>query len=207
VERSVKQFPSLASYFKSKDESQARFRRLQTNFTDSMTEVYLMFFQSVLPCFTHCNQFLHREGPLIHVLQPQLEKLLKKILAKFIKPAVIAEGLKNDNGLLSVDFKDKANHVTNSNLVIGYVTKQTVQKLLKEGISGNQQQCETVFKVLFNAYCKNVFCKCYEPLAYILGLPHVNGSATYGLLLAISQPPYFKILVPNISMNYLLLSR
>ena len=55
VERSLKQFPSLTSYFKSEDESQARFRRLQTTFTDSTTEVYLMFFQSVLPCFTHCN--------------------------------------------------------------------------------------------------------------------------------------------------------
>ena len=93
VERSLKQFPSLQSYFKSEDESQARFRRLQTTFTDSITEVYLMFFHSVLPCFTHCNQFLQREEPLIHVLQPQLEKLLKNILAKFIKPAIIAEGL------------------------------------------------------------------------------------------------------------------
>ena len=140
VERSLKQFPSLASYFKSEDESQARFRRLQTNFADSMTEVYLMFFQSVLPCFTHCNQFLQREEPLIHVLQPQLEKLLKNILAKFIKPAVIAEGLKKDDRLLSVDFKDKANHVTNDNLVIGYVTKQTVQRLLKEGDISLYQQ-------------------------------------------------------------------
>ena len=98
-----------------------------------MTEVYLMFFQSVLPCFTHCNQFLQREEPLIHVLRPQLEKLLKNILAKFIKPAVIAESLRKDDGLQSVDFNDKANHVTNSNLVIGYVTKQTVQRLLNEG--------------------------------------------------------------------------
>ena len=92
-----------------------------------------MFFQLVLPCFTHCNQFLQREEPLIHVLQPQLEKLLKNVLVKFIKPVIIAEGLKNDDGLLSVNFKDKTNHVSNNNLVIGYTTKQILQRLLNEG--------------------------------------------------------------------------
>jgi len=153
VERSLKQFPSI-----SEDESQARFRSLQTNFTDLMTEVYLMFFQLVLPYFIHHNQFLQREELSIHVLQPQLEKLLKNILAKFIKPAVIAEGLKNDDGLLSVDFKDKTNHVTNSNLVIRYVTKQTAQKLLKEGDISLYQQ--TTF---FNA-AKAFFIKATEYL-------------------------------------------
>jgi len=96
--------------------------------------------------------------------------------SKFIKPAVIVEGLKNDDGLLSVDFKDKANHVTNSNLVIGYVTKQTVQNLLKKGISGNQQQCETVLKFYLMPTARMCFVSAIEPLAYILGLPYINGS-------------------------------
>jgi len=74
------------------------------------------------------------------VLQPQLEKLLKNILAKFIKSAIIAEGLKNDDGLLSVNFKDKANHVSNNNLVIGYATKQILQRLLDEGDISLYQQ-------------------------------------------------------------------
>ena len=84
VECSLKQFTSLLSYFKSEDESLARFKQLQSNFTDPMTEVYLLFFQSVLPCFTHSNQFLQREDPLIHLLQSRLEKLLKNVLGKFI---------------------------------------------------------------------------------------------------------------------------
>lgn len=40
---------------------------------------------------------LHREEPLIHVLQPQLEKFSKNILAKFVKPTVMAGGLKKDD--------------------------------------------------------------------------------------------------------------
>ena len=138
MERSLKEFPSLTSYFKSENEPQARFKRLQTTFTDPMTEVFLLSFQSVLLSFTHCNQFLQREEPLIHALQPQLEKLLKNILGKFI--IVIAEGLKKDDGLLSVDSMDTKNHVTDDKMVVGFLTKQTVNRLLDEGdISVNQQ--------------------------------------------------------------------
>ena len=54
--------------------------------------------------------------------------------------------MRKDDGLQSVDFNDKANHVTNSNLVIGYVTKQTIQRLLKEGdISLYSYQWTTFF--------------------------------------------------------------
>ena len=52
VERSLMQFAALRSYFLSSSESQARFKRLQEAFEDPMTEVYLMFFHSVLPLFT-----------------------------------------------------------------------------------------------------------------------------------------------------------
>ena len=52
---------------------------------------------------------------------------------KFIKPVVIAEGLKNADGLLSVDFMNTNNHVTDDKMVTGFVTKQTVNRLLAEG--------------------------------------------------------------------------
>jgi len=94
VERSLKQLPSLTSYFKSESESQARFLRLQKLFSSPMTEVYLLFIQSMLPSFTHCNEFLQREEPLIHVLQPQLTRMLKIILGKFVKPGVIRKCMK-----------------------------------------------------------------------------------------------------------------
>ena len=77
VKRSLKQFPSLKSYFMLTDESQARFIRLRSLFEDPLTKVYLMFLESVLPTFTHMNQFLQIDEPLIYVLHPQLTKLLK----------------------------------------------------------------------------------------------------------------------------------
>ena len=80
VERVLKQFVSLKSYFRSENEVQPRFKRLHDLFEDPMTEVYLLFFQSVLPCFTQTNKSLQREEPLVHCLQPQLLSLYKKIL-------------------------------------------------------------------------------------------------------------------------------
>ncbi|CAB4036850.1 PREDICTED: uncharacterized protein LOC107326933 [Paramuricea clavata] len=132
VQRSLKQFPGLTSYFKSENEQQARFKRLQKAFNDPMTEVYLLFFQSIMPSFTHCNQFLQQEEPLIHVLQPQLERMLRNILAKFVKASVIAEHLRAGT-LTSIDFKNDENHVGNNCLSVGFLTKQSLDKLLREG--------------------------------------------------------------------------
>ena len=138
VQSGLKQLPSLTSYFKSGSESQAQLKRLQSVFNDPMTEVYLLFFQSVLPTFTCCNQFLQREEPLIHLLQPQLAKLLQNLLGKYGKPVVLAESL-GAGGLSSVDFKNPANHVDNESLLIGFLTRQTVKRLLDgEDISTQQ---------------------------------------------------------------------
>ncbi|KAJ8353315.1 hypothetical protein SKAU_G00208820 [Synaphobranchus kaupii] len=47
--RILRQYDPLASYFKSANEKQQRFRRLQEVFSDPMTEVYLLFFQATIP--------------------------------------------------------------------------------------------------------------------------------------------------------------
>ena len=141
-----------------------RVKRLEKNFSDPSTEVYLMFLQSVLPSFTHCNQFLQREEPLIHVLQPQLAKLVKNILAKFVQPAVLAKCLK-EGGLSSVDFKNSKNHVSDEKLVIGFMTKQAINKLLRAGdISVHQHavflgQSKPSSFGLRSTFCSGALCK------------------------------------------------
>ena len=62
----------------------------------------------------------------------------KNILGKFVKPAVLAECLRV-GGLPSVDFKNPKKHVDNECLGIGFLTKLTITKLLREGdISSHQ---------------------------------------------------------------------
>ena len=150
VQRALQQLPSLTSYFKSESESQARFNRLQKVFCDPLTEIYLLFFQSVLPTFTYCNQFLQREEPLIHVLQPQLLKLLQNVLSKYVKPTVLAESL-SSTGLSTVDFKNPANHVADEYLSVGFITKQTLKALLNEGDISSYQYSKFFYKSIFNS--------------------------------------------------------
>ena len=110
-------------------------------FGDPMTEVCLLFLQSLLPVFTHANKFLQREEPLIHVLQQQLMSLLKKVLGKYIKPSVLVESIR-EGVLLTMDFSDRSNQVNDSDLVIGIVTKQTIHNMFDQGdISENELKC------------------------------------------------------------------
>jgi len=132
VERSLKQYPSLRSYFRSSDESQARFVRLKNLFEDPLTEVYLMFLQSNLPTFTHMNLFLQRDEPLIHILLPQLTKLLTRVLGKFVKSSVLAKAVA-DRKLTEIDFKSLQNQVDDVDLGIGMITKKTAHDLFDEG--------------------------------------------------------------------------
>ena len=57
IQRSLRQYQCLKSYFLSEHESQARFTRLQALFGDPMTEVCLLFIQSLLPVFNQANKF------------------------------------------------------------------------------------------------------------------------------------------------------
>ena len=90
-----------------------------------------MLLESVLPTFTHMNQFLQRDEPLIHVLHSQITKLLKQILGKYLIPSVLAKFVA-DQKLADVNFKDIENQVNNDDLVIGIITKQLAHKLLDD---------------------------------------------------------------------------
>ena len=119
-----------SSYFLSSHEPQARFNRLHDAFENVMTEVHLLFLHSTLPVFTKANNFLQKEEPLIHLLRPHLMSLLKKLLSKFVQPRIIAEVGSND--LISIDFQMKANQVDDDKLVIGFTTRQLLNRLFNE---------------------------------------------------------------------------
>ena len=89
IERILKLYEGLKSYFLSESCSQARFQRLQSLFSDPVTEIYLLFYQSILPVFNHFNLFLQREDPCIHLVYDHCHSLLKKIMCKFVRADVI----------------------------------------------------------------------------------------------------------------------
>lgn len=129
VNRVLQLYPSLESYFKSENESQARFGRLLTAFEDPMTEVYLFFYQSVLPTFTSINLLLQQEYPNIFLVAKAIRRFLKQLLSKF----VTIRAIKASADITEVDFGNTDNQLDDKNIFIGLVTKQKLQKLFNDG--------------------------------------------------------------------------
>ena len=105
---------------------------LQAAFCDPITELYLMFFQAVLPTFTHANQLLQRDVPLIHILQPQMELLLKNVMHKFIQPSVLVVAI-HAGTLTHIDPANVDNHVSDDKLVVGFMAQLRARQLLEDG--------------------------------------------------------------------------
>lgn len=64
-------------------------------YSDPMTEVYLLFYQTALQPFICLNIFLQREDPVISIVADQLNKFLKIILGKFVSIRYIKEAAKD----------------------------------------------------------------------------------------------------------------
>ncbi|KAK1880620.1 N-(5'-phosphoribosyl)anthranilate isomerase [Dissostichus eleginoides] len=78
-----------SDYFKSLNEKQPRFRRLVDAISNPLTEVYLLFYQATLPVFTILNLLLQRERSSIFQLHGEMTKFIKKLCARFMKPATL----------------------------------------------------------------------------------------------------------------------
>ena len=89
------QYVSLRSYFLSEDLPTSqnnsefggakRFKRLQKQFENPLTEVYLFFYSSVMSLFTHPNKVLQREDPCIYIIMQELNKFMVNLRRQFIE--------------------------------------------------------------------------------------------------------------------------
>ncbi|XP_074524805.1 uncharacterized protein LOC141789327 [Halichoeres trimaculatus] len=139
LERCVTQilrlYVPLASYFKSADDNQARFRRLLEAFSDPMTEVYLLFFQAIIPIFTTFNLLLQRQQSSIFLLHDEMTSFIHKLCVKFTVPTA----LQGPKPLHEIAFKKKANHLPGRKLNIGCLTTAKLNRLPDNGDISPQQ--------------------------------------------------------------------
>ena len=101
-------------------------------FNDPMTEIYLMFYQSVLPVFTQLSLFLQREEPCVHLVKSQIMTFIQNLLEKFVKISKIKE---SDN-LADVDYLSEENQLLNTSIFVGFLTRTTLNKLVDQGDVG-----------------------------------------------------------------------
>ena len=130
IERMLKQYSALRSYFLSQDENESdrRLSRLQGLLNDPMTEVNLLFYQSVLPVFTKSNLLLQRDSPCIHFLYDAMERVLRTLLGRL----VTVTAMDSANTVVEVDFNSKSNQLIDSQLIIGFTTKQVLARVQDE---------------------------------------------------------------------------
>lgn len=119
INRILLLYMPLQSYFRSEHEHQSRFTRLLQFFGEPMSEVYLLFYQHVLPVFTRLNLLLQHEHPTIFLIPTEIRSFLKKVLSKF----VTVRAIKAAQNITEVDFTSTANQLDNSNITIGIATK------------------------------------------------------------------------------------
>ena len=129
VGRILQLYESLQSYFQSEEQLQARFKRLQSAFNNPMTEVYLLFYQSILPTFTQINLLLQQEFPNIFLVADGIRSFLKKIFSKFIS----VQAIKAVNCITKVSFECVDNQLEDSSIFVGLITRQKLRRLLNEG--------------------------------------------------------------------------
>ena len=116
MERILKKFPSLRSYFASEESTDQQFQRLSQVFDNPLLEPALLFKTSSISLFTTFNLLLQRDEPTIPVLKPAIETLGKNI-------GSIAE-LNLDNEEMFLEPKS---------LFLGGTTKFTLNRLHNNG--------------------------------------------------------------------------
>ena len=132
VNRKLKKYEDLKSYFLSTSGAGDRFRCLKNAFRDLMLEIYLLFYQEVLPVFTTFNMYLQREEPLTYQLSEAQERFMNKLAARFIKPEVTQEIKKEEKSFAKLDISLQ-NQKHDINLGIAILTKRKLKQLLENG--------------------------------------------------------------------------
>ena len=130
VRRNLDMYPALRSYFLFNSESMAKFKRLKKLYGNPVVEVYLLFYQAALPTFTVINKFLQREDLCIYAAHEQLHGFVRRLLGKFVEISEMKAASRLEEG----NYEDEGHQLTNSQIFVGLQTRQTVDRLVNEGL-------------------------------------------------------------------------
>lgn len=133
IPRILQKYAGLKSYFLSNDESNPRFRRLQKQFEDPMTEVSLLFYQAVLlQQFVRVNKLMQLENPLIPIVHDILH-YLNKLGCWFLDVKRVKE-----MGAQAIDYENDLAKKTDEQLDTSFTTRIVLKKLTDDGHDMNK---------------------------------------------------------------------
>ena len=160
--RELQKYVALESYVKSEGLSDARFKRLEAAFNDCLTELYLLFYQAVLPVFTTFNKMLQSEEPLIYLLYKCQQRFMNNLASKFVKPDIIRT-LKEANKSFSELGISIENQKEDKNLFIRFITRNQLYDQINSG--EKERKIDSFFDGVSEFYSTAYkYCKKWLPL-------------------------------------------
>ena len=154
MERTLKKYAGLKSYFLSEEFDDARFERLHTAFQNPVTEIALLFNQANISLFTDFNKLLQSDEPVICTVHDKVTKLARTLVNRIIKASVVQSTLVNriikasvvqNTPVTEIDMADQEIFKPRESVHIGGTTKFNLQRLFNEG-DISQEQYDNVFK-------------------------------------------------------------
>ena len=97
-----------------------------------MLEVYLLFYQSALSCFTAVNLYLQGKQPLIYLLHESQQRFMKKLSSRFISASVIQAHIFHRKSFSESDIS-MVNQKPDIDKAVGPLTRNKLKKLLDKG--------------------------------------------------------------------------
>ena len=134
MNRILKKFGSLKSYFLSEEWVDERFQRLHRWFSNPLLEPALMFQTNAVSMFTNFNLLLQRDEPSIHVLIAAMKSLGRKRASQIVTPTHLC----NSTSAFDLDLHDDQLYKQHTSIFLGMTTRAIVNRLLNDGtISDN----------------------------------------------------------------------
>ena len=138
AERAVEMWPSLTTYIteilkkpKSQAPTSSSLSTVKSAVLNKLTTAKLEFFMSIAAAMRPYLQTFQSDGPLLLFITSELETLLRSLMGKFMKRAVL-EGANSAYKIAKLNVLNSATHVTPSEVDIGFAAKTTLEKVYKE---------------------------------------------------------------------------
>ena len=149
IERVLKLFPSLKSYFLSLSpdmnnglEFETRNNRLINSFKYPLLEHFLSFLHASLQPLITLNLLLQRMDPLIHILHDALFSCTSLLLSRFASPQLVGQyrrgELSKENVKAKVMDLDKV--LPTSKIFVGFLVRGKINSLLDQGDISERQK-------------------------------------------------------------------
>ena len=140
IERVLKLFPSLKSYFLSlppdrQEDADTRNNRLIHAFQNPLLEIYLLFLSASIQPLITLNLLLQRTDPLIHILHDALFSCSSILLSRFAQPELVRQYQRGEISKVRIkeSVKHSENILPNESLFVGFFVRSKVKSLLEEG--------------------------------------------------------------------------